>query len=182
MKHALLALLLAAPAAASPYFRPIDLRHPQVGAGFLIAPKSPLDTEAVTDVAIITHSTRDGSIIPAAWQSFLPPESWVPLQLGLGGSLRGNATAEAGTSANLAPQLAALALRGVDQASSGFLAAVKTALTGSGQGSVRIGVSLAGQLVRDGVWQSPRAMFPGQGFAEIVGNSARLNVGAAWQF
>lgn len=178
----LLLLLACIPASATPYFRPIDPNHPQVGAGFLISPKDPIKTMAVSDLALITHSTKDGTIIPDNWQSLIPPESWVPLQIGLGGSFTGSATIAPGMSANLAPIVAANLLRGVDGNSSGVAQAIKTALVGSGQGYIRLGGALAGDIVNDGHFQSLKAAFPGRGIEEIIGNAARINVGYAWKF
>lgn len=185
MKHWLLAaalICLGTQAQASPYFRLIDPSHPHFGAGFLISPKDPTNTAGITDLAIITHSTADGTIIPATWQTIIPPESWVPFQIGFGGSFKGEAVVAPGTSANIAPIIASLTLRGVDQNSAGWARAVKTALMGTSGGGVRLGGSLAGVMVREGHFQSFKAAFPGQGFAEIVSNSARIDVGYAWSF
>lgn len=181
--HAILSLvLLSMSASANPYFRPIDPNHPQVGAGFLISPKDPIKTMAVSDLALITHSTKDGTIIPDSWQGIIPPESWVPLQVGLGGSFSGSATIAPGASANLAPIIAANLLRGVDHSSSGAAQAVKTALVGSGQGYVRLGGALAGDIVNEGHFQSLKAAFPGRGVGEIFGNAARIDFGYSWLF
>lgn len=183
MKSLIAALLfLPSLSFASPYFRLLDLSHPQVGAGFLIAPKDPLSSIAVTELALLTHSAADGSIVPASWQSVLPPESWVPLQAGFGGSFNGELTLEAGSSANIAPVVGSLLLRGVDQNSSGWAAAIKSALVGSPDGGIRLGGALAGITVKNGVFQSAKEAFPGQGFLEIVSNAARVDFGYAWKF
>lgn len=175
-------LVFVAPSYAGSYFRLIDPAHPQIGAGLLISPKAPLETVAVTDLALITHSTADGTIIPESWRSVLPPESWVPLQVGFGGSFAGEATIAPGTSANLSPVIAAMLLRGVDSNSSGWAKALKTALSGNGQGQIRLGGALAGVVVRQGAFQSAKAAFPGQGALDIIGRAARVNVGYAWRF
>ncbi len=122
---------LAAPSIASPYFRPLDISHPQVSAGAIWSTSQLNQSVGVTDLAIITHSPADGSIIPGSWRSVMPPEDWVPLQLGAGGSFTGNAVINAGTSLNVAPQVAALVLRGVSASSSPWLVAVKSAFTGA---------------------------------------------------
>jgi hypothetical protein len=185
MTRLLLAAALAASASvasAAPYFRLLDPAHPQVGASFLISPKSPGATIGVTDVALVTHSPADGTVIPDAWRPYVPPVAWTPLQLGAGGSLRGDAIVAPGTSANLAPAVAALLLRGVGASSSGWAQALQAALTGTGPGQIRLGVAFAGLAVRNGTIQSAKEAFPGRGLGEIVGNSARLDCGAAWRF
>lgn len=179
---AALACLLSQAVQAAPYFRLIDPSHPIIGAGLLIAPKDPLNTVAITDLALITHSTADGTIIPKSWQQILPPESWVPLQIGFGGSLRGDAVIAPGTSANIAPVLAAALLHGVDSNSAGWARAFKSALTGQGPGQLRLGGAMQGSLVKGGVFQSAKEMFPGRGIGEILGNAARIDVGYAWSF
>ena len=183
MKKLILSLLLSVPSAAQarPYFRILDLSHPQIGAGLLIDPRAPERTLAVTDLAIITHSVEDGSMIPESWRPVVPPIAWA-FQIGAGGSFQGEATIAPGVSANLAPSIAAVALRGVDSSSAGWARAIKSALTGQGQGQLRIGGALAGVLVREGHFQSVAAAFPGRGFAQIIANAARVNVGYAWRF
>lgn len=182
MRYFLAIMLLASSAQASPYFRLIDPTHPRFGAGFLVSPKVPTETMAITDLALITHSTEDGTIVPESWQTFIPPESWTPLQLGFGGSFNGTLTIAPGMSANVAPILAALLLHGVSHSSSGAAQAVKTAMEGRDSGGFRLGGALAGVLLRDGQFQSAKAAFPGQGFLDIVGNAARVNVGYSWNF
>lgn len=174
-------LVLPSITIASPYLRLFDPAHPQVGAGLLISPKTPSRTLAVTDIALVTHSTADGTIIPESWQPFLPPMAW-GLQLGVGGSFTGEATIAPGLSANLAPALAALALSKVDGQSAAWAQALKTALSGSSQGQLRIGGALAGIVAKEGHFQSAKAAFPGRGVGEILGNAARVDVGYAWKF
>ncbi len=175
-------MLFAAPAFAGPYFRPIDPHHLQYGAGFLISPRTPQKTAGVTDIALITHSSTDGSIIPDAWQGYLPPESWTPLQVGVGGSFTGDALIGLGTSANIAPVVAGVLLHGVDASSNGWAAATKTALLGQSSSSIRLGVALAASVIQGGRFQNAKSSLPGEGFAEIVSNAARLDVGWAWKF
>lgn len=182
MKTLLTAVLLlsATIVNAGPYFRPLDPHHLQYGAGFLVSPKNPLDTTAMMDLALITHSTADGTIVPDNWQSFIPPESWVPLQAGFGGSFQGAATVSLGASTNMAPIMAATLFRAVDKNSSQFAQATKTALAGSPKGGFRLGLALAGLATKDGHFQSLNEMFPGRGFAAIIGNAYRVSVGYAW--
>src|SRR5438552_3585414 len=99
-KFALVAVVLSLARSgwAGPYFHLIDPAHMQMSAGFLISPKTPSNTAGVTDLAIVTHSSADGTVVPEKWQSVLPPESWVPLQVGFGGSFKGEAIIAPGTS------------------------------------------------------------------------------------
>lgn len=167
---------------AKHYFRLLNPHHLVIGAGFLIAPKTPLQTSSVVDLALITHSTQDGTIIPQSWQDWLPPESWVPLQVGFGGSFAGDAVGAIGTSANIAPIVASTLLHGVDKSSSGAAQAVKTALAGSDNGGIRLGGEVAGQICKGGTLQSAKEAFPGRGIGEILGNAARVDFGYAWKF
>ena len=168
---------------SAPYFQLLDPSHPQIAAGLLISPKTPKDTLAVTDLALVTHSAKSGqSIIPAALQSIIPPESWVPLQGSFGGSFIGDATVGLGTSANIAPIVAATAFKAVSFSSPAWLQATKSALAGLGSGQVRLGGALAGQLVKGGGFQSFRGALPGRGIGEIIGNAARVEVAYGWQF
>jgi hypothetical protein len=184
MKRMIAAFLLMVPMAASatPYFRLIDPSHLQVSAGFLISPKNPSDTAGVTELALITHSTADGTIIPQSWQSIIPPESWVPLQIGAGGSFSGDAIVDFGTSMNLSPIIANTALRWINSASGGFLQGIKNALMGSQSGQIRIGYALEGKAVQGGTFQSWSGMFPGHGFGQIIGNASRIDTGVGWKF
>ena len=122
MKSLLLSPVLAltsAPCSAAllpkGYFKLIDLAHPQLSAGALIDPGDLKETLAVTDVAIVTHSNKDGSLIPQSWQSLLPPESWVPLQVGGGGNA-GSYIMNIGSSYNFIPVVKNLALKLIDKA------------------------------------------------------------------
>lgn len=185
MKHYLFALALicfGSTAHANPYFRLINPSHPQVGAGFLISPKSPLDTTAITDIALVTHSIADGTIIPESWRSVFPPVAWTPLQLGFGGSLKGDAIIAPGTSANIAPAVASILMGRVDGSSSGAAQAIKAALAGSGPGQIRLGGALACTLTKAGVFQAAKDACPGRGPLEIIGNAARVDAGYAWRF
>lgn len=168
-------------AMAKPYFRLIDLKHPVISAGFLISPKALDKTAGVTDVALVTHSSEDGTILPEFVLKYMPPVDWVPLAVGGGGDLRSNAVMDVGTSLNVSPAMAALLMRGIGAGSSPWAQAIKKAFECSGTTSIHLGVSLGGDLVKNGVFQSAKDMFPGQGIGEIVGNAAMLNFGVAWR-
>jgi hypothetical protein len=69
-------LLIAINANASPYFRPLDVSHPQPILGALLDPKDLGRTEASSLLPLITHSPKDGCIIPNLC------EEWSPLAVG----------------------------------------------------------------------------------------------------
>ena len=165
-----------------PYFRPLDPAHIQQSLGMLYDPSGVNNSAGVTDIALITHSTKDGSIIPESWQGILPPENWSPLSIGFGGSLRGDAIVGLGASINVAPQLGALALRGVDENSPEWAKAIKNAFLGNGNGSIRIGWAEVGTVVKAGVFQSGKEAFPGQGPLDILRRAGRVEVGWAWNW
>jgi hypothetical protein len=146
MKGAIVALILSLPtaSAASPYFRLIDPAHPQVAAGALFDPAGLNKTYAVTSLALITHSTKDGSIVPEKWQTYLPPEAWTPLQVG-GGGTGGEYVASVGASANFLPITQTWALKGINAISKpDALTGLKDALTpSSGSFSLAAGPAFA---------------------------------------
>lgn len=179
--------VLPGPVPHKQYFRLMDPNHVHQSAAVLVDPNGNQPNVAVTDIAIFTHSTEDGSIIPASWQAYVPPENWSPLELGGGGSakvyaghLSGSAVLHIGSSVNLAPQLGALFLAKVDKTSAPALQAVKNAMLGVGGSGVRLGGGLGGTVVKDGVFQSVKEAFPGQGVVDIVKKSGRLTVGYSW--
>lgn len=78
VKKILVALLLSpVPALASPYFRPIDPQHPQPIVGAAVNPAKLADSRAVTLLPIITHSPKDGCLMPS-----IVCEDWTPLAVG----------------------------------------------------------------------------------------------------
>jgi hypothetical protein len=93
---ALLLLLAALPAWAGPYFRLIDPLHPKTTLGGFYDPTGKEGPAYGTTVAIVTHSTQDGSLLK------IIQEDWVPLGVG-GGYSAGAAFMALGPSANLAP-------------------------------------------------------------------------------
>lgn len=165
-----------------PYFRPLDPSHIQQSAGMLYDPSGVNNSAGITDIALITHSMKDGSIIPESWQGLLPPENWSPLSVGFGGSLSGDAIVGLGASVNVAPQLGALLLRGVNESSPVWALAIKNAFLGKGNGSVRIGWAEVGTLVKAGVFQSAKEALPGQGPLDILRRAGRVEVGWAWSW
>lgn len=163
------------------YLRPLDPSHLVIGGGFLLSPKALDKTYGVTDLALITHSPADGTLLPGFIQKYMPPVAWVPLHAGFGGSFRNEVIFDLGTSLNVSPAMAALLMKGIGTSSQPWLQAVKKAFECSGDVSIRIGGSLGGHLVKDGVFQSAKEFFPGQGVGEILGNASMLNFGVAWK-
>jgi len=163
----------AAFAQASPYFRPLDISHPQVSAGAIFSAQGIQQSVGVTDLALITHSTADGSIIPASLQKWIAPEDWVPLQIGAGGSFSGSAIINVGASVNVAPQIASLAIEGLGKSSSATAKALEAALSSPQSGfSFAFGPSWYLYPVENGTALAPSKM---QG-------KFGLFVGAAWKF
>ena len=74
-----LGILPPSAALALPYFRPFKPSAPTPVLGALIDPKSPGLTEATTLLPLITHSPRDGCLLPS-----LICEDWTPLTIGAG--------------------------------------------------------------------------------------------------
>lgn len=82
---------------AGPYFRLMDPAHPHKVAGAFIDPVNPGNTSVGTAFAIITHSVKDGCLMPR-----VTCENWSPLVAGLsvnGGRVQFNA----GPAMNLTP-------------------------------------------------------------------------------
>lgn len=191
MKHWHLAAALVcfgSTAVASPYLRLMSASQGiHQSASVAIDPNGVAPTVALTDICAITHSTVDGSIIPASWQAYVPPENLCALSFGgggkasfSGGRLTGDAVINTGASVNLAPQIGALALRGIDSSSNPIAQAVKAAfLNVNGQG-VRAGGGFNGNLVKDGVFQSAKEAFPGRGPFDIAKRAVRITVGFQW--
>ncbi|MDE2106093.1 MAG: hypothetical protein KGL39_53215 [Patescibacteria group bacterium] len=65
------AVVFGTKAYASPYFRPLDISHLQVSAGAIWSLNGVKQSVWVTDLALITHSTQDGSIIHASLQKYI---------------------------------------------------------------------------------------------------------------
>lgn len=172
---------------ASPYFRLIDPSHPIVSAGVLFDPKDIMNTGVITNIALVTHSTRDGTIVPDKYQGILAPEDWVPVQVG-GGYAAGNGVISAGTSVNLAPAVASALLRKVNASSSPILQGAKQALscgysTASGSNiGFAFGPTLVAFPIRNGVILPINKWTDGSGFGRIVNNALRWQVQGAWKF
>ena len=78
---ALLAVLDPSSCLAAPYFRFFDPAKPYQVTGAFVDPRAPGQTSAGSLTAIITHSPKDGCLLPA-----ITCEEWAPLALGLSGN------------------------------------------------------------------------------------------------
>ena len=175
-------------AGATPYFRMIDLKHPQTDNSLVYAMSNGAFVGGVTDVALITHSNGDGSIIPERLQKWgFAPEPWVPLQVGIGGELSGNAFMHVGASANVSAFVAGTIINMIGGLSNPTAKAIGKFFTdglevaGAGTFGFSAGVGIDGGFVHEGHFQSVKAMFPGRGLGQILENASAYSIGVAWQ-
>ncbi len=84
-------------ASALPYFRPLDIAHPQPVVGALLAPENIGNTEAASLLPLITHSPKDGCLLPS-----IVCEDWTPLAIGASINA-GNITFDVAPLANVLP-------------------------------------------------------------------------------
>jgi hypothetical protein len=103
MKKLLIAVLVAFPcgAQASPYFRPLDIRHPQPVAGALIDPRNLGQSEVASLLPLLTHSPKDGCLMPS-----IVCEDWTPLAVGVSMNA-GKVTLDLAPLANILPWVSA---------------------------------------------------------------------------
>lgn len=96
---------IAAPAKAGPYIRVIGQDNYHLYNGALFTAKGGLSqTQNTTVIALLTHSTRDGSLLPKAWAEAGYGETWAPMVIG-GSMGAGRATINAGPLVNVGPQI-----------------------------------------------------------------------------
>jgi len=192
MKHWHLSLALiclcSTLAGATPYFRLIDIKHPQTDNSLVYAMKNGAFVGGVTDIALITHANADGSIIPASLQRLgLAPEPWVPLQVGIGGELSGNAFMHIGASANVSAFVAGSIIKMCGGLSNPTAKAIGKFMTdgltlpGGSTLGFSAGIGIDGGFVHEGHFQSFNAMFPGRGLGQILENASAYTIGLAWQ-
>ena len=167
---AILAVLAPRVVLASPYFRTISGGNVQTSVGALFSPKGASQTQGIMDVARGTHSTQDGSIIPAAWRGWIAPEAWTPLQVG-GGGTGGTYVANIGSSINILPQIQALAIKGLDAFGNTMsLAGLRSALSSQSAVTFAAGPSFAVNFCKSGVllpasqWQGAFRWYAGAGW------------------
>jgi hypothetical protein len=87
---------------ATPYFRPLDISHPQPVAGALFGTSGIQDTQTTGMLPLITHSPKDGYIL-------IPNEDWTPLAVGVSANA-GQFTFDIGPLFNILPWMQTLAL------------------------------------------------------------------------
>lgn len=102
-KFILLALCLSVSASAAPYFRPLDPSHIQPVFGALLAPEDMSKSEGASLLPLITHSPKDGCMLPS-----VVCEDWTPLAVGASMSA-GKITLDVAPLANVLPWMVALA-------------------------------------------------------------------------
>lgn len=107
MKKIILAVILCGLAATArafdgPYFTvwptPSQIGHPQTSLGAILSSRGAVQNPAFTNLSVVYHAADPkNSLIPEAYQAYLPAESWSLLNLGYGGGEAG-----LGSSINLA--------------------------------------------------------------------------------
>lgn len=156
-------LLMPCLAHAAPYFRLLDLAKPQISAGAFIDPTDPGNSSVGSMLTIVSHSTRDGCLLPS-----ITCEDWVPLSVGFA-EKNGKAIFAIGPSINLAPLAKSLLLRGFNAVTeSGSYPGVKASLWSESLDRQDISVSFGPAL----------AVAPLESWKGYL----RMFVGAAWRF
>lgn len=87
-----------------PYFRVVDLSHPDPVLGALLAPEALGQSAAASLLPVFTHSPADGCLLPA-----ILCEDWTPLAIG-GSMAGGKATIDIAPLANVLPWVQSVAL------------------------------------------------------------------------
>lgn len=133
MKMLLGVLLLIASSARAAYFigpwGP-NQTNVQASLGAVLDEKGAVQSGAFTNVAVVYHEADPAdTIIPAALQPYIPPESWTLLSFGYGAGLAG-----LGANVNLATTAQGYASRALLASSKDNLQALGAALKPSGTG------------------------------------------------
>ncbi len=146
----------AAPSASiksHPYFRFLGQRNWNVGEGPSFSAKGLAQTQNVTMLALITHSTADGSILPQSWVDAGLADSWTPLSVGFGFG-GGTTDVRLGCSANVSPMARNLIIKSLGymhgptaRSLEGLFKAMPDNLT------FAFGPGLGAQVIRNGVFQ-----------------------------
>lgn len=178
------ALMVMASSVNAAYFKVLGFGSPvEQSAALLLDPEGKQSHVAVTDIALVTHSIKDGTIMPLACRdSWCPPESWSPLSVGGGIAFNGDKVINLDTSVNIAPQLAALTMARVNTDSPTWLQVLKKGLDQSGAAKIRVGWAEMGYATRNGVFQSAKEAFPGCGLFDIAHRAGRIAIGVAWTY
>lgn len=156
-----LAYLPMSMAQASPYFRLIDVSRPQVIAGAFYDPANGKGTQAGSAVALITHSPKDGCLLPA-----IVCEDWSPLIIG--GTFTGpNKLFAIGPSFNLAPLVNGGLLALLNKVTNdGYANELKALLSSSSSQNLKLSLSVT------------YALAPGQNYKGYI----KFFTGPSWQF
>ena len=96
-----IALALSSVASASPYFRFAGAGNWNLSEGVSFSHRDLSKTQNITMLALITHSDKDGSILPQAWVDAGWANDWTPLSVGFGCGQ--NTSGKLGSSANISP-------------------------------------------------------------------------------
>jgi hypothetical protein len=103
MMFVLAFMFVAANVKATPYLRLIGPDNYQVADGALFSSKGINQVQNAAVLGLITHSTKDGSLLPLWLQKYVAPEDWmIGVSVNSGG---GNTTADLGLIFNITPQL-----------------------------------------------------------------------------
>lgn len=89
------------------YFRPLSLTSPQTAISAYVDVEHPGNTSIGTSIALITHSPKDGCLFPS-----IVCEDWSPVAVDYSANA-GRALFGLGPSANLAPAVRGLMVRGL---------------------------------------------------------------------
>lgn len=115
MKRIMLFLLMVFPSAliANPYFRLIDPKHIQRGAGVFVDPIDAGNSSVGSEIALITHSPKDGCLFPT-----IVCEDWSPFTVGSSVNA-GRYIFTIGPSINVTPLMKAGLLAALNKATDG---------------------------------------------------------------
>lgn len=162
------------PAAKShPYFRFLGKGNWNVGEGASFSAKGLAQTQNVTMLAIITHSTADGSILPQAWVDAGWADAWTPLSVGFGFG-GGSTDARLGCSANVSPTARNLAIKGLGFLHSPTAKGLKELFESMPDNlTFAFGPGLGAQIIHNGVIQPLNKWW---------GDPVRYDFMAAWHF
>lgn len=108
-------------AMANPYFRPVDIGHPQPVIGAMVDPFGIKNSEAASLLPLITHSPKDGCLLPG-----VVCEDWTPLAVGASMNA-GKITLNIAPLANVLPWVQALALAVTPEKWGGLISALSPA-------------------------------------------------------
>ncbi len=150
--------------AGGPYFRLVGKDNYHVYDGALFSAKGGLDaTQNTTVLALATHSTADGSILPDSWVKAGYAETWTPFVIG-GSEGGGHGTLNFGPLVNVGPQIQQLIFDVLSTVAPDAFPNAKTFLVNnkaSGKADITFsaGVMLNCDLVQNGHFVNAKAAF-----------------------